>query len=102
MRGADGAACGGCADLRAADRAVFWNSIAPGVPALKKSWEVEGEGAGNMEPDPPGVSPLRMPDSLGVRPVRRCESNPRLTGFVGPWSIAGDRGPDRRELAPQL
>lgn len=59
-----------------------------------------------MEPEPPGVRPLRMPDSFGVRPVRICESNSvplGIAGFTaGPCNMAGESGPDRSEFIPQL
>lgn len=60
---------------------------------------VFGEGAGNMEPLPPGVSPVLMPDSFGVKPVRgRWLGSNALVD--GPWSIAGDKGPDRSDSRP--
>lgn len=75
---------GGCDFFAAADIAVLWNSIVPGVaPPKLKSCDVDGDGTGNMEPDPPGVSPLRIPDSFGVRPDRMW-AKPKSAVFVGP------------------
>nr|GFD55356.1 hypothetical protein [Tanacetum cinerariifolium] len=53
----------------AARIAACWKSPVPGVtPALwrlKMAW-VLGLGAGNIDPPPPGVRPVRREDSLGV------------------------------------
>lgn len=56
--------------LAAAFMAVRWKSRVPGVaPPLWSCWKMAcelGDGAGNMEPPPPGVSPVLSEDSLGV------------------------------------
>jgi hypothetical protein len=54
----------------AALRAVRWKSIVPGVAlgpvsCAKMACEF-GLGAGNMDPLPPGVKPVRSDDSFGV------------------------------------
>lgn len=59
----------------AAFMAVRWKSSVDGVeapPAIcwKRAWEL-GLGAGNMEPPPPGVSPVRKEDSFGVGKLAR-------------------------------
>jgi hypothetical protein len=51
-----------------------------------------------MDPPPPGVSPVLIDDSLGVgNPPLRCPSK-RSFEPVGPVSIAGLSGPERREF----
>lgn len=79
---------GGCCFLKAeaADNAVFWNSMVLGVedPNCKKLPE-DGLGTGNIDPDPPGVKPLRIPDSFGVNPERMWwVSNPNGPLEIGP------------------
>lgn len=74
----------------------------PGVAPPPKNSELEGDGAGNMDPEPPGVSPLRIPDSLGVRPVRRwgLSKEREFELLVGPCSMAGESGPLRNDDCP--
>ena len=51
-----------------------WNSAVLGVAIplwrLKRAW-VFGLGAGNIDPPPPGVRPVRSDDSLGVGKPRK-------------------------------
>ncbi len=80
----DCAACGGPCSRFAAAAAAFmavrWKSMVLGVtPPLCRWLKMPacelGLGAGNMDPLPPGVKPVRIEDSLGVgKPPRRCVS----------------------------
>ena len=83
FNGGGGCCCFLSAD--AADRAVLWNSMVLGVevPNCKKP-AGDGLGTGNIDPDPPGVSPLRIPDSLGVSPDRIWVSKARDPLEIGP------------------
>lgn len=57
-----------------------------------------------MVPEPPGVRPLRIPDSFGVRPVRIWYSFIPAGMAVltaGPCNMAGESGPERNEFGPQ-
>lgn len=52
-----------------------------------------------MEPPPPGVKPVRREDSLGVgKPLK--DSLKKSVWLVGPVSIAGLKGPARRDCQP--
>lgn len=50
-----------------------------------------------MEPPPPGVRPVRREDSFGVGKLPRKPSSKYPGPPVGPASIAGLNGPERRE-----
>lgn len=70
--------------------------LPPGVNPVPPKWLNIAPGEPSCQPvSPLGVKPVLIQDSFGVRPVRRVPSNPPSPD--GPSSMAGLRGPFRRE-----